>query len=516
MISLIPVYFDSNLKKYKADFEFSQPWDIKLKVISLTDSSFLRIEKTKKGYSVVSDSLNFSLKPELFSKSMPVAFIVCEIWKYAYKLYVPDFNDYKKVYLSRIPDFHGEFVYYTDIMKFEDVGLDFNKDNEISKYKIANKKRYEFLKKCFHNTPEISRKNFIQLCTDLDNETNEINKVNKIYKYVQKNIRYVAKEDSAHSFVPHHPAEVLSNGYGDCKDMSFLIKALAALYQINIETALINSLWDHPDSIAGDILFNHVIALYNKNQETFFLDATDEYASLYDIPDYLVNHKYMVLKNDTENFLTVPANNSNHNIKINVNADTDSLSIANAEIILKGSVRSSTLSSLDNTKFADKNNYLSRLLSGNFVNILFKDLYIKEKTDSLLVIHATADMSKFIIKSNAKIYFRKTPFNFVSAGIIEREKDPYHINITSPKSLNLVINLIDIKEKPEGQNLNFTSGSNMFQSMCYLSDQHLVLDYDLQVARKTYFGQEKSEFLNFVKEYNKKRNEMFIHKKEIK
>ncbi|HEX3348127.1 MAG TPA: DUF3857 domain-containing protein [Acetobacteraceae bacterium] len=93
-----------------------------------------------------------------------------------------------------------------------------------------------------------------------------------VYDWVASNIRYVAVYlDPNDGWVPHAAAEVLRNGYGDCKDHVALMQALLAARGIAAEAAIIN--WgertrDVPVPHPGQ--FNHVIV---------YLPAYDVYAN---------------------------------------------------------------------------------------------------------------------------------------------------------------------------------------------------------------------------------------------
>jgi transglutaminase-like putative cysteine protease len=62
-----------------------------------------------------------------------------------------------------------------------------------------------------------------------------------VYDWVASNIRYVAVYlDANDGWVPHAASEVLSNGYGDCKDHVVLMQALLAALGIRAEPALVD------------------------------------------------------------------------------------------------------------------------------------------------------------------------------------------------------------------------------------------------------------------------------------
>ena len=59
-------------------------------------------------------------------------------------------------------------------------------------------------------------------------KTDDMAKVKALYEYVSRNIRYVSLSFGLGRIQPHEASEVLSNGYGDCKDKNTLLAALLA------------------------------------------------------------------------------------------------------------------------------------------------------------------------------------------------------------------------------------------------------------------------------------------------
>jgi hypothetical protein len=85
-------------------------------------------------------------------------------------------------------------------------------------------------------------------------------KVETLAEFVQRQIRYVAIPIGISSHQPHPAGDVLSNGYGDCKDKATLLKALLKAAGIDSYYLLVNSERGsvNPD-FASVLNFNHVI-----------------------------------------------------------------------------------------------------------------------------------------------------------------------------------------------------------------------------------------------------------------
>ena len=81
-----------------------------------------------------------------------------------------------------------------------------------------------------------------------------------IYHWVSQNIRYLAAFVGSGSVIPHSADEVLSNGYGDCKDHDALFIALLSAKGIRADSILINlgNSYRLP-SVPAWAAFNHAI-----------------------------------------------------------------------------------------------------------------------------------------------------------------------------------------------------------------------------------------------------------------
>ncbi len=101
-----------------------------------------------------------------------------------------------------------------------------------------------------------------------------------IHDWIAANIRYVAVYlDPNDGWVPHAAADVLANGYGDCKDHVVLLQALLAARGIRAEAALVD--WGaryEPYPLGLPQQFNHVIAWLP--EFGMFANPTNPYARL--------------------------------------------------------------------------------------------------------------------------------------------------------------------------------------------------------------------------------------------
>lgn len=136
--------------------------------------------------------------------------------------------------------------------------------------------------------------------------------VRAIYDWVAGNIHYVAVWlDPDSGLVAHSAAEVLANGYGDCKDHVVLLQALMGAVGIKAVPTLVN--WDNrmkPLPSWSDEAFNHVIA-YLPDFD-IYLNPIDGFARFEDL-DALLSGKLVVLATNPGEVRQTPASRPGNN-----------------------------------------------------------------------------------------------------------------------------------------------------------------------------------------------------------
>ncbi len=97
-----------------------------------------------------------------------------------------------------------------------------------------------------------------------------------IYKWVQKNIYYVAFEDSLEGFIPRQASDICKRKFGDCKDMASIITAMCRLSGIKAYFTWIGTR-SRPytyEETPVPTVDNHMICTINIDGEWIFLDGT--------------------------------------------------------------------------------------------------------------------------------------------------------------------------------------------------------------------------------------------------
>ena len=157
-----------------------------------------------------------------------------------------------------------------------------------------------------------------------------------IHEWITGNIRYVAVYlDPDDGWVPHAAAEILKNGYGDCKDHVALMQALLAARGIRSHAAIID--WgsrttDMPLPLPGQ--FNH--AIIHLPDWDHYANPTDHYAG-FDALDRRLSGKTVVLATPQGQIARTPASRPEQNryhLATSLTIDADGTIDATARITL--------------------------------------------------------------------------------------------------------------------------------------------------------------------------------------
>jgi transglutaminase-like putative cysteine protease len=151
-----------------------------------------------------------------------------------------------------------------------------------------------------------------------------IEKLRRLSSYVQHGIRYVAIEIGIGGYQPHAASDVMTSGYGDCKDKATLLKTMLREVGIDSYYVLINS---DRDYLAADfptpLDFNHVILAirlpvdgvmpdayaalrHDKLGKLLVFDPTDGSTPLGYLPPSLQSNRGLLVTDAGGELLTLP------------------------------------------------------------------------------------------------------------------------------------------------------------------------------------------------------------------
>jgi transglutaminase-like putative cysteine protease/tetratricopeptide (TPR) repeat protein len=138
--------------------------------------------------------------------------------------------------------------------------------------------------------------------------------------WLNHEIRYTGLEMDASALIPHDPGEVMAQKYGDCKDKATLLVTMlrAAGIPANVALLSVGSRLDVPEDLPGMGLFDHAIVYVPgdpaHNVAPLWIDATDQYARLGQLPAGDQGRLALVADPATTKLILTPQSNSRQNV----------------------------------------------------------------------------------------------------------------------------------------------------------------------------------------------------------
>ncbi len=110
-----------------------------------------------------------------------------------------------------------------------------------------------------------------------DEELSDFDKVKGIYAYIIRNIRYSSVPFLQSALVPRKASRTLSQGQGDCKDVSTLFVAMCKAVGIDANIVLVRTRGYGVNSLPlPEIGFNHAIAKITMDGEDYYIELTSD------------------------------------------------------------------------------------------------------------------------------------------------------------------------------------------------------------------------------------------------
>ena len=350
-------------------------------------------------------------------------------------------------------------------------------------------------------------------------------KIQELYKYVQEQTRYVAIELGIHSWKPHSSLSVLNNKYGDCKDLTtFFISTLRqngiAAYPALILTRN-NGLTD--DSFPMN-RFNHMITFIPSEKDTFWVDCTTDYTTIYDLPSNNEGCNVLVIQNATGKIISTP-----------VSTSTDNQTIFKAEgemnnsgfLFIKGEIRGFRNSKqflksiFTNTKEEDQRTLLIGMLGKYFSKIKLENYEIRnnENPDEPMTISFSIDVNKAMNKSHNRNFFNPSIYSQYKSNFDNPKKRKTGVLFSYARTQLDSITIkypdeFDIEASPDDIHLQYPFGS--YDYSLDISDNKISFVRKFEITRQKIDIEEYPEFYIFMRdvEKNDKRNIVFINVNE--
>jgi transglutaminase-like putative cysteine protease/tetratricopeptide (TPR) repeat protein len=145
-------------------------------------------------------------------------------------------------------------------------------------------------------------------------KTTREEKAAAVLQYLSKEVRYTGVEFGDAAIIPHAPSETLKHKYGDCKDKATLAVAMLRAAGIPAYVALLNvgQREDVDAGMPGMGLFDHAM-VYVPGTPELWIDATDEYARLGQLPQSDQGRLALVVRPESTELVAIPESISQQN-----------------------------------------------------------------------------------------------------------------------------------------------------------------------------------------------------------
>ncbi len=209
------------------------------------------------------------------------------------------------------------------------------------------------------------------VASELKNKsTGEDELIKNTYNWVQNNIRYIAYEKGADGVIPRAPALVCKRKFGDCKDMSNLIKKLLEINGISAQLTWIGtrSIPYKYEEVYSMNVDNHMIASLNRAGKWLFLDATDP-NGIYGLPTSHIQGKQAMIARDADKYdlVEVPIPKAEVNrlsYDVDLGLDGDDL-LLHADVEGEGMVAGSIKNTVLYKETKEKEGFMKSILNIN-------------------------------------------------------------------------------------------------------------------------------------------------------
>lgn len=323
------------------------------------------------------------------------------------------------------------------------------------------------------------------------NCTTNDEKMKTIFKWVQKNVKYVAFESGYEGFIPREAAIVFERKFGDCKDMTSIITEMAKYANVpNVNFTWIGTreLPYTYQQLPTPAVDNHMIATYIKDGKKIYLDATDANVPFGMPSGFIQGKEALIAQGNSYIIATVPEVEAHLN---NISDVTD-ISLLEQKIIGKGVYTASGLVAThyrnvigDNAR--NRKEYVFSLLEKGNNKFKLSDFTEKdfENNEQPYTITYAFELDNYLVSSGDEMYVNLTlnkPFQ--NDTFEPTRSQTYNHEYLSNQSYQVILNL------PQGntatylpENTSFSNDLIAFNFNYSKKDATVVLTYNVEIKQ---------------------------------
>lgn len=332
-----------------------------------------------------------------------------------------------------------------------------------------------------------------------------------LYDWAQ-HIRYVADHSEGHSIIPRDASDILSTGYGDCKDRSSILMALLQMAGYKSFLVLVKTYGQYEFDDVAATAFDHMITAVETEEGLVYLDPTSRYAPYGSVPASLAGRRVLLL--DPENprweFISPP---DNRDVSIEITGSLDEMSSMYTTV----SFRSNWLPYIKRvlsraTNSLDRENLFSILVNDELYHISLNDFNLRYETDSLVVVNATADISEFVIQTDRATYVPRLPL-VVQSNSLNRwsqNRGTVELGFLPRMNISLTLEAPGYTLVPERHAVDEAGIGSFLSTAENPGADKFTFEYVYQLERLNYNDESESNFIKFLTQVASSRSEVFV------
>lgn len=443
------------------------------------------------------------------SEDMTVNFTVFpSVSKPVYRIDRPD-SEHTRIVFDEIP-YAAPFVGFphNDVHCFVELDI---LQNGKSLVKSKPRTFSDWYSGWFDQRCDLSPEDRSQVFAGIKDARNAVDTLRHLHDYIRSNIRYVADERNVNALVPRSPKRVLQQGFGDCKDRAHFISSLARSLGYNVGMALIHT--GHPPATTETVhisQFNHVICYAVIGGDTLFFDPTARFSPFGTLPHADVDKPVFLIHANSPRWSRTRRSIQQPTLTIAGTVDINKTSSVPAIITLRNEMASQVMYATTSSNESDTKRYLSNLIAGDLHRIKVVDPILESKSDSLVTIKATLDMSQYFVRGTGPLYSPLQPSRFLDANILERRNDTMPLTVYAWYDV-----LVRLRFRGEGLAVRDTSVSMTgpldvihTTTMKTGDDGAPYFESRTKLTSATYNGKDKESLLDFCQSYIRLRRNM--------
>jgi hypothetical protein len=259
--------------------------------------------------------------------------------------------------------------------------------------------------------------------------TTDRDKVKNIYRWVQKNIKYVAIEDGDNGVVPSEANQVLKKRYGDCKGKTSLLVAMLKSQNLKASFAWVGSrerpyrFSEFPSVICSD----HMIAVWWDGEKPLILDGTTYNHRMGDIPAFIQGKECMIEKGPDEYSLITlnPVPPEFNTVMDSLNIQLLNNTVSGTGVITFMGENSARISNIFEGKDTSSyrnilRDYITKASNKHIIQSV--GLSDPENQDRPFSAHYRFQIPDFVVRANGNMYVNMNIDRFLQNVIIDKER----------------------------------------------------------------------------------------------